>query len=153
ALLQEVADAVPLDCVLLNLHGAMVADGYEDCETDLVSRIRDLVGERARIGVLLDLHCDLPDELLELADVVITYKEYPHVDIAERALEVASLTIRAAAGEIDPTIASFDCRMMGMYPTPIEPMRSFVKTLKETERRPGVLSVSLGHGFPWGDAP
>jgi microcystin degradation protein MlrC len=150
-LLREVADALPLDCVLLSLHGAMAADGYEDCETDMVARIRELVGTAARIGVLLDPHCDLPTELLELTDVVITYKEYPHVDIEERAVEVAGLTLRAAAGEIQPCTAAFDCRMMGVYPTGLEPMRTFVDKLKSAERRPGVLSVSLGHGFPWGD--
>jgi microcystin degradation protein MlrC len=152
-LLQEVAAARPLDGVLLSLHGAMVAEGYEDCETDLVTRVRELVGGDARIGVVLDPHCDLPHPLLERADVVLTYKEYPHIDIEERAAEVANLTLRAAAGEIDPRSASFDCRMIGTFPTRLEPMRSFVDTLKETEQRPGVLSVSLGHGFPWGDAP
>jgi microcystin degradation protein MlrC len=152
-LLQEISEALPLDCVLLNLHGAMAADGYEDCETDLVARIREVVGPAARIGVLFDLHCDLPAGLLEASDVVITYKEYPHVDIEERAQEVATLTLRAAAGEIDPRSAAFDCRMMGMYPTGLEPMRGFVARLKEAEQRPGVLSVSLGHGFPWGDSP
>jgi microcystin degradation protein MlrC len=152
-LLREVAAALPLDAVLLSLHGAMAAEGYEDCETDTVERVRELVGTRASIGVVLDLHCDLPERLLEVADVVITYKEYPHVDIEERAEEVADLTLRAAAGEIDPRIAGFDCRMMGMYATGVEPMRGFVDRLTEAERRPGVLSVSLGHGFPWGDAP
>jgi microcystin degradation protein MlrC len=152
-LLDEVAEALPLDAVLLSLHGAMAAEGYEDCETDVVERVRELVGANARIGVVLDLHCDLPARLLEVADVVVTYKEYPHVDIEERADEVAALTLRAAAGEIDPRIAGFDCRMMGMYATGVEPMRGFVSRLKEAERRPGVLSVSLGHGFPWGDAP
>jgi len=27
--------ALPLDAVLINVHGAMVADGYDDCEGDL----------------------------------------------------------------------------------------------------------------------
>jgi microcystin degradation protein MlrC len=151
-LLAEIEAALPLDCVLLSLHGAMAADGYEDCETDLIERIRELTGGDTRIGALLDLHCDLPDRLLELADIVITYKEYPHTDIEERAEEVADLTLRAAAGEIDPHTAGFDCRLLGMYPTGLEPMRTFVDRLTETEQRPGVLSVSLGHGFPWGDS-
>lgn len=152
-LLQEIAEALPLDCVLLFLHGAMAADGYEDCETDLVTRVRGLVGADARIGVLFDPHSDLPEALLEAVDVLVTYKEYPHVDIEERAAEVARLTLRAAAGEIEPCLATFDCRMIGVYPTRFEPMRSFVATMQEAERRPGILSVSLGHGFPWGDAP
>jgi microcystin degradation protein MlrC len=32
--------------VLLGLHGAMVADGYDDCEGDLLARVRQIVGPR-----------------------------------------------------------------------------------------------------------
>lgn len=151
-LLREIEEALPLDGVLLSLHGAMVAEGYPDCETDLVERARAVVGSRAKIGVLLDLHCDIAQGLLDAADVVLTYKEYPHVDIGERADELLGLIAAAAAGEIEPVMALHDCRMLGIYVTPLEPMRSFVDRMSETERRPGVLSVSLGHSFPWGDS-
>jgi microcystin degradation protein MlrC len=151
-LLREIEEALPLDGVLLNLHGAMVADGYQDCETDLAQRVRAIAGNDVKIGVLLDLHCDIAEELLDAVDVVITYKEYPHVDIAERAEELGKLIAAAASGEIEPVTALYDCRMLGLYPTPVEPMRSFVDRMSETERRPGVLSVSLGHTFPWGDS-
>lgn len=73
---------------MLTLHGSMVAEGYEDCETDLVQRVRAIVGEHAKIGVLLDPHCDLPDALIDVADVIVTFKEYPHVDVDERADEL-----------------------------------------------------------------
>jgi len=151
-LLREIEEALPLDGVLLNLHGAMVAEGYPDCETDIARRVRTIVGEQAKIGVLLDLHCDIAQELIETADVVITYKEYPHIDMNDRARELVKLIAAAASGEIDPVMSLCDCRMLGLYVTPLEPMRSFVARMSETERRPGVLSVSLGHSFPWGDS-
>jgi microcystin degradation protein MlrC len=151
-LLGQIEEALPLDGVLLSLHGAMVADGYPDCETDLVNRVRAVIGDSAKIGVLLDLHCDLSPEMLDVADVVITYKEYPHVDISDRALELVELIAAAASDEIDPVMALHDCRMLGMYITRLEPMRSFVERMSEVERRPGVLSVSLAHSFPWGDS-
>ena len=50
-------------------------------------------------------------------------------------------------------ISSFDCRMIGCYHTTREPMRSFVDGMTALEGQGGVLSVSLGHGFPWGDVP
>jgi microcystin degradation protein MlrC len=153
SLLEDLRSALPLDGVLLTLHGAMVADGYVDCETDLVASVRRIAGEEAKIGVLLDPHCDLPDELVEAADVVIAFKEYPHVDGDQRADELAQLVIAAASGQVDPTMASFDCRMIGLYSTPPEPMRTFVNRLRSAEQQPGILSVSLGHGFPWGDSP
>jgi microcystin degradation protein MlrC len=150
-LLREIEEALPLDGVLLNLHGAMVADGYPDCETDIARRVRAIVGQ-AKIGVLLDLHCDIAQELIETADVIVTYKEYPHVDINDRARELGNLIAAAATGEIEPVTSLYDCRMLGLYVTPLEPMRSFVDRMSKTERRPGVLSVSLGHSFPWGDS-
>ena len=153
ALLGDVRKALPLDGVLLTLHGAMVADGYGDCESDLVARVRELVGGGATIGVLLDPHCDLPDDLLRSANVVIAYKEYPHVDIAACADDLARLVIAAVRGAITPTMATFDCRMVGLYPTSREPMRTFVDRLRAAEELDGILSVSLGHGFPWGDSP
>jgi microcystin degradation protein MlrC len=153
SLLEDLRSALPLDGILLTLHGAMVADGYVDCETDLVVRARQLVGKGAKIGVLLDPHCDLPDELVEAADVIIALKEYPHIDGDQRADELARLVIAAASGHVDPTMATFDCRMIGVYSTPPEPMRTFVNRLRSAEKQAGILSVSLGHGFPWGDSP
>ncbi|MFX4516566.1 M81 family metallopeptidase, partial [Acinetobacter baumannii] len=43
-ILAEVRAALPLDIVLLGAHGAMVADGYDDCEGDLLARLREIVG-------------------------------------------------------------------------------------------------------------
>lgn len=145
--------ALPVDMVLLNLHGAMVADGYDDCETDMITRAREIAGPDAKIGVELDLHCDVTDDMIEHADIIVIYKEYPHVDIADRAEEVFSLTADAAEGKIKPTMALYDCRMIGMYLTPDEPMRSLVDSMIEMEGKDGLLSVSIAHCFPWSDVP
>jgi len=152
-LLAELAAELPVDGVLLTLHGAMVCNGVADCETDIVQSIRAAVGDAARIGVLLDLHCDLPQELLDAADVTVVVHEYPHVDVEPRAQRLAEIVIDAVAGRVAPTTAWFDCRMVGLYPTVREPMRSFVDgVLTGAEREPGVLAASLGHGFPYLDA-
>jgi microcystin degradation protein MlrC len=84
-------------------------------------------------------------------DVIVAYKEYPHVDAADRAHEVYDLVTRAARGEIRPVMAFHDCRMVDMWRTPVEPMKSFVARMAALEGRDGILSVSFGHGFPWGD--
>lgn len=151
-LLGEVEAALPLDAVILHLHGAMVAEGYPDCENDMAARTRALVGEKAKIGVLLDPHCEVADELVEAADAIIIYKEYPHTDIEDRGVELVNLIIDAASGAVDPTMALCDCRMVGNYPTWREPMRSFVDSMFAGEDRSGVLSISLAHSFPWGDS-
>ncbi len=150
-ILADLRLAGDVDIVLLDLHGAMAADGYDDCEGDLIGRIRQLVGPEVVIAVELDLHCHFSAAMLAQADLMICYKEYPHVDINDRAVELFDLAVRTRAGEIRPTMSLFDCKMIGMYPTSSGPMRDFVQRLIDCEHRDGVLSVSLGHGFPWGD--
>jgi microcystin degradation protein MlrC len=152
-LLAHLRSAQPVDMVLLALHGAMVAQGYDDCEGDLISRVREVVGRDVPIGVELDLHCHLTPRMVESADVIVIFKEYPHTDMEDRAEEVFRLTADAAEGKLKPAMAMFDCRMLGLYLTSFEPMRSFVDGMSRAEGARGVLSLSLAHGFPWGDVP
>ena len=150
-ILADLAKAMPVDAVLLSLHGAMVADATESCETDLVERIRAIVGPDVPIGVELDLHCHLTDELVAAATAIVIFKEYPHIDVRERAAELFDIVAAAVEGRAAPRMALFDCRMLGLYPTGIEPMASFLRKIRDLEGRDGVLSISIAHGFPWGD--
>lgn len=143
--------AMPLDMVLLFLHGAMVAEGEDDCEGDLIRALRDLVGPRCVIGVELDPHCHMSAAMTRHADAIILMREYPHTDYEERAVELFDVCRAAATGATRPVMAVADCRMVGFYPTTSQPMRGLVDRLREVEARPGVLSASLVHGFPWGD--
>lgn len=150
-IIADLKEAMPVDLVLLDLHGAMVAEGYDDCEGDLIAAVRQVVGPSVPIGVELDLHCHITPLMVEQATVIITYKEYPHTDIFDRAVELFNITTDAAAGTVKPVMALYDCRMIGLYYPTQEPMKSYVERMKQLEKGPGVLSVSLGHGFPWGD--
>ncbi len=152
-LLAALEAAMPVDIVLLPLHGAMVAEGYDDCETDIVTRVRQIVGPDVKIGIELDLHCDVTQTLIDMTDAVVIFKEYPHIDINDRAEELFSIIADAAERKTKPTMAIFDCKMIGLYLTPFEPMRSFVDDMIAREDEPGVLSLSLAHCFPWSDVP
>jgi microcystin degradation protein MlrC len=152
-IIADLQNAMPVDAVMLSLHGAMVADGYDDCEDDLVHRIRAIVGPDVFIGSELDLHCHISKRFIEETNAIVIFKEYPHVDSAERAEELWTIMRRALAGEIKPVISAFDCRMINLYHTTREPMRSFVDGMSALEGKDGVLSVSLGHGFPWANIP
>lgn len=145
--------SMPVDAVVLILHGAMVADGYEDCEGDLLSCVREIVGPRIAIGAGLDLHCHFTTQMRVSANVIICFKEYPHIDGLDRTREVYRLTLDTALGRISPVTASYDCRMVGLWHTTAEPMKSFVRRMQDLEGKDGILSISLGHGFPWGDVP
>ena len=152
-ILADLRAALPVDAVLLNMHGAMVAEGYDDCEADLTQRVRDLVGPQTVIGVELDLHCHIIQQLIDTADAVVTYKEYPHTDPPARAEELFTIIADAVEGKTKPVTSLYDCGMIGVYHTTREPVKSFVAKMQSLEGKDGVLSVSLGHGFPWGDVP
>lgn len=150
-LLAQLQAAMPVDAVLLPLHGAMVAEGYDDCEGDIIARVRQIVGPDCAIGVELDLHCHFTELMREQADVIIAYKEYPHTDVIDRFRELWRLTLDTAAGKIRPITAVHDLRMVSFWHTTREPMQSFVQQMKDLEGQDGILSVSFGHGFPYGD--
>lgn len=152
-LLGQLRATLPVDIVLLTLHGAMVADGYDDCESDLVHRIREIVGPQAKIGVELDLHCDIVQQMVDESDAIVLFKEYPHVDVDLRAAELFTIIANAAEGKSQPTMALFECRMTGLYLTPFQPMRGFVDGLMAMEGKDGVLSLSVAHSFPQSDVP
>jgi microcystin degradation protein MlrC len=152
-ILGQLCTAMPVEGVLLGLHGAMVAHGCDDCEGDLITRVREIVGRQAIIGVEQDPHCHLTEQRMRGADIMILFKEYPHIDFMERAEELVTLTLKAIRGEIRPVMSLYDCRMIDVFPTTREPGRAFVDEIKSLEGRDGVLSISLGHGFWMGDVP
>lgn len=150
-ILENLRAAMPVDVVLLSLHGAMIADGYDDCEGDLIARCREIVGDKTIIGGLLDPHSHLTNTMMTKATLLVPYKEYPHVDIAERARDLFLLAVDAAGGRTRPVMRDHDCRIICALHTPYEPMRGFVDAMSTREGRDGVLHVGLIHGFPWGD--
>ncbi len=150
-ILDDLKKAMPVDIVLLNMHGAMAAEGYDDCEGDLLAKVREIVGPNCIIGGELDLHCHITQQMLDAADVLITFKEYPHVDFNERAEELFKICEDAAAGRAKPVMSVYDMRMINMWRTRIEPVKGFVDKMKSLEGSDDVLSVSFGHGFAWGD--
>ncbi|MCY4290296.1 MAG: M81 family metallopeptidase [Roseovarius sp.] len=145
------------DILLMSMHGAMVADGYEDCEGDLMGRARAILGFDCVIGLELDLHNHLTQAMLDACDLIVNFKEYSHIDATPRASELFEMAADMAEGRTKPVMAMFDCRMIGFYPT--NPggegaMRDFVDAMIEApEKEPGLLHLSLTHGFCWGDVP
>jgi len=152
-MLAELHAKMPFDVVLFFLHGAMVSTGCDDCEGDILERARAILGPTAKIGALLDPHCHLTPQMIAAADAIVLIKEYPHIDYLDRGRELYEICARAARKQCRPVMHLFDCRMVGFYPTTIEPMAGLVRRMKEAEKRPGVLSVGFGHGFAWGDTP
>lgn len=150
-ILDQLRTAMPVDVALFGLHGAMVAIGYDDCEGDLLTRARAIAGPEAIIGVELDPHCHLTDDMVAASDLMVTFLEVPHTDFLERAELLVPLAISAARGEICPELSVFDCRAIANFPTSHGPGRGFVDRIRALQGRDGVLAISIVHGFPAAD--
>jgi microcystin degradation protein MlrC len=153
-ILEQLRAALPVDGVVLGLHGAMVAQGYDDPEGDLLARVRDMVGPDVLVCAELDPHSHLTAKRAAAADFFVYFKEFPHTDFVDRARDLWAIAVRALKGEIKPVMSVFDCRMIDVFPTSKQPMRGFVDQLYALEKsEPGLLSLSVVHGFMAGDVP
>ncbi|SER53521.1 Microcystin degradation protein MlrC, contains DUF1485 domain [Faunimonas pinastri] len=152
-ILDQLRAAMPVDGVILGLHGAMVAQGYDDPEGDLLARVREIVGPDIVIASEFDPHSHLTAKRVAQLNAMAAFLEFPHTDFFERGEHLVEIGLRAVRGEIRPEISTFDCRMIGIYPTSREPMRSFVDRIVALQGQDGVLSVSIIHGFMAGDVP
>jgi microcystin degradation protein MlrC len=152
-ILGQLRAALPVDAVILGLHGAMVAHGYDDCEGDLLAHVRAIVGPKVVVGAELDPHCHMTEAKVAAADILICFKEFPHTDFLARGEELVDLCLKAARNEIRPVMSVHDCRMIASFPTSRQPMRGFVDKIIGLEGRDGVLSISVAHCFPYADVP
>jgi microcystin degradation protein MlrC len=78
-----ISNAGPLDAVYLDLHGAMVTEHFDDGEGEVLKRVRRVIGKDLPLVVSLDLHANVTPAMVELANALIAYRTYPHVDMAD----------------------------------------------------------------------
>jgi len=154
--LRRVMSEGPLDGILLALHGAMVTEVDDDGDAYVLQTVREIVGPDMPLVATLDLHANISPRMVELADVLIGYDTYPHIDMAERAEEATSVLARLMRGEISPTPA---LRKPPMLPTSQRmttgrmPMRALMERAQVIEEDPRVINVTIAGGFPLGDNP
>lgn len=151
-LVAAIADALPLDGVYLDLHGAMVAEHLEDGEGELLARVRAVVGPDVPIVASLDLHGNVSPAMVDHAEILVAYRTYPHVDMAE--------TGRRAAAALAPLLAGKRYRKafrqvpflipIAWQSTDMEPNASIYRAVAEMETDQ-VPSVSFLCGFPAAD--
>lgn len=153
-LLERLKATLPVDGVLLDLHGAMVTEEYEDAEGVFTAAVRDLVGPDMPIIVTLDLHANITQRLAELADVIIGFDTYPHVDMHERGDEAVRLLASIIRGEVRPIQKYRQLPLITMPPmqcTLREPMQSLMRRVHDMESEAGVLTATVSMGFPFAD--
>ncbi len=155
ALLDAIRAAGGADGVLLALHGAMVTEDCADAEADLLRAVRVLVGPHVPIVATLDSHANVSPAMVALADALIGYTTYPHVDTYERGMEAAAI-LRHLLETKEPTARALAAPPL-LAPLPPQgtttatPMRALLDRAAHVRARAGVLNVSVMGGFPYSD--
>lgn len=145
-----------IDGVFLSLHGAMVPEGMDDGEGPLLAELRDILGTDVPIVATLDPHTNIADQTIELADVLLAYETYPHVDHVARGQQAAAVLSAAIENDIDPAIRIERPPVLPDFPkmnTRDGPMTDIVDRARALEDREGVLKVNLLFGFNHADTP
>ncbi|AIT25183.1 M81 family metallopeptidase [Bordetella holmesii] len=140
------------DAILLDLHGAMVAKGMEDAEGALLHRLRE-IDPATPIGVTLDMHANIYDDIVRNANVVTGFHTYPHVDIRESGVRAANIIARTLKGEVKPVMRWGNVPMLPhimCQGTHADPNKSLQARCIELEQG-AVLAASVFVGFPHAD--
>ncbi len=133
-------EAIPVDGVLISLHGSSLAVGEEDTCGALLAAVRAVVGPDVPIAATLDMHGNPTELMASSANALVAYKTYPHHDFVERGRQAARIVLSAARGETHPitTITTIP-----MYLSSLPLMEDLIAECVEREREPGVLCCSI----------
>lgn len=150
----DLVDQGPFDAVFVELHGAMVYEGYHQAEEEILRRIRAIVGD-IPIVAPLDLHGNITQRAFDLVSAFVGYRTYPHTDCYETGERCAAVMDYLLSGQ--PIAGAFHQLPFLMPPhvqsTNTEPARSIYAQIPELENTPGIVSASIMMGFPIADVP
>ena len=152
-----ICDAVRAGCdgVMLDLHGAMVTQEFDDGEGELLRRIRAIADEMP-IAVALDFHTNLTASMVGNATVITGYRTYPHIDMGETGRRAGETLIGAMRGEVQPMMLWHSLLMLThmLCQTPHDqPMKDIMDRAMAAEAAEAVLNASVFGGFPLADIP
>ena len=148
----------PYDGIVLFMHGACATPNHPDIEGELLQMIRDKLGYEIPIGMVLDLHGNITQEMAELSDILIGCKCYPHIDEYEQGRRILALL------EEKIRLGYKTYHRLVKLPWHMVPAQGLtegdgpagdVKRLTEQKEQedPELLQLSFFQGFPYSDVP
>ncbi len=143
-----------LDGILLGLHGAMVTEDHDDGEGELLERLRAIVGTTIPIAITLDLHANVTHAMCRHANIIVSYRTYPHVDMRDTGRRAADILQRAMAGEIQPVTVRVQLPMLDEVNggrTDVGDMLPRLARARAHEEHADVFAVSINAGFARAD--
>ena len=150
----RLAQAAPVDGVLLSLHGAIYVEDEDDGDGEIIERLRALLGAEVPIGVTLDLHAHVTPRMLQPNTFLIGYETYPHIDLFETGQKAARLMLDTIAGNRRPVMALMK-RPLIVSPTAARttdfPLSDVVAAARKAEKAGRVIHASYFPVQPWLD--
>jgi microcystin degradation protein MlrC len=138
------------DGILLALHGAMVLDFCEDGDGEILRRVRASCGNETPIAITLDPHANVSQQMCSLADIMVSFRTYPHIDMRETGHRAGEILHRTMAGEITPYTIRVSRPMLEETNggrTDTGPMIARLAAAREYEEQADVFAVSINAGF------
>lgn len=149
-LIERIKRSKDYDAIVLSLHGAGVSERTEDLEGAILQKVRDVVGFDVPIVVTLDLHANMTQTMVDLADVILGNHLYPHTDsydIGQEAIEVAKKIVE---GTLKPTMhLEFLPLAIPTSTTDLHPAKSVNEWCFDAEKCDDVVDCTFYHGFPY----
>lgn len=149
--LRRLAENGPYDGIFVALHGAMVTETDQDGDSQFLREIRSVVGEDVPVAITLDLHANVFDELAQLAQISVSFRTYPHIDMREVGIQACDLLHRTMAGEITPRLVIRRPPMLlgcdDGRTTDDGPMCRLLERADEEAQAEGILNISINAGF------
>ncbi len=153
-LVERLRQALPVDGVLLVLHGAMVVQGFDDGTGEILRAARAVVGPNVPLVGTLDLHANVTYQMVDQATALAGYHTAPHIDLVETAERGMRLLLAASQGSARPTSALRRIPMILPGETARTTDGPYAEVMATTEAlmdSPGVLDASAFSVQPWLD--
>ena len=156
-LLARLRAAMPLDGLILAMHGSMVTASQEDPEGDLLDAVRRIVGPDLPIVMTLDLHAHVTARMVSQANALVSFTHYPHDDTYSTGERGATLLLRTVQDDVRPVMAlakvPIICGACNGQTFGDGPMAHLTRRARRLEKQPGILSVSCFQVHPYNDLP
>ena len=156
-ILDGIRAALPVDGVLMGLHGAMALEHDDDGEGPLLAAVREIVGPNVPIAAPLDLHANLSPLMMRHCDIFVGYKHYPHIDTAETGARSMKALVEMIEGKVKPSMAYVKVPLVvsnqSMVTTWQSPLKIAIDRAREMEEDDGVVAATVLGSFPFSDGP
>ncbi|MBT4963258.1 MAG: M81 family metallopeptidase [Francisellaceae bacterium] len=139
------------DAIYLDLHGAMVAEHQDDPDGSLIKQMRQQLDSTIPIIVSLDYHANVSKDMFEYSNLLLSYKTYPHIDMADTGKLACQILVHNIAGLSYKAfkLLPFQIPLPWQCST-IEPMSTIFTNIEKLQNKYDAI-ISFCPAFPLSD--